>query len=153
MSDPKQFSSPSTFFTADHRECDALWSAFEAVVDRGDDAAANTAWVAFRAAMLRHFAFEEDVLFPAFEAATGMTQGPTAVMRMEHTQMRGLMEEMQRAAASGDFEAVADHGDTLLMLTQQHNVKEERMLYPMTDRVMGAGWDGLVAQLEDHPKR
>ena len=151
MSDFGQFDSASSFFTADHRDCDSKWSLFEAAVEAGDDAKAGPLWAQFKASMLRHFAFEEDVLFPAFEAATGMTQGPTAMMRLEHTQMRGLMAEMQAAADAGDFETVADHGDTLLMITAQHNLKEERMLYPMTDRT--TDWAAVKAGLGSHPQR
>ena len=38
--------------------------------------------------MERHFQMEETVLFPTFEEISGMRQGPTQVMRMEHQQMR-----------------------------------------------------------------
>ena len=34
--------------------------------------------------MERHFLMEETVLFPTFEDISGMRQGPTQVMRMEH---------------------------------------------------------------------
>ena len=30
-----------------------------------------------------------------FEEVTGMTQGPTMVMRMEHSQMRGILEDLK----------------------------------------------------------
>lgn len=73
-------------------------------------------------------------MFPAFEAATGMTQGPTQVMRMEHRQMRGLMAQMQQAWAERDGEAFAGAAETLLILMQQHNMKEENILYPMCDQ-------------------
>lgn len=146
MVQPTQFDRVSTFFTADHRACDAHWSAFEAAVEAGDTARAGQIWPTFKAAMLRHFAYEEEVLFPAFEAATGMTQGPTAVMRMEHGQMRGLMNQMQALIDAGDLEAAFDHGDTLLMLTGQHNMKEERILYPMSDQRVA--WAALTPQLE-----
>ena len=36
-------------------------------------------------------------------------------MRMEHTQMRGVLDQMAQAAKSGDFGAVVDHGDTLML--------------------------------------
>ena len=48
----------------------------------------------FQDALLHHFAMEEEVMFPAFEARTGMTQGPTAVMRSEHRQMTDLLNRM-----------------------------------------------------------
>ena len=34
-------------------------------------------------------------MFPIFEEVTGMTQGPTMVMRMEHSQMRGILEDLK----------------------------------------------------------
>jgi hemerythrin-like domain-containing protein len=38
---------------------------------------------------------EEKVMFPTFEEVTGMTQGPTMIMRMEHDQMRQLLNALQ----------------------------------------------------------
>ena len=147
MNDPAN-TGLSGFFTADHRHCDELWTHGEAAVDAGDDAAAGLAWRNFAKAMARHFEMEEEVLFPAFEEATGMHRmGPTFVMRQEHKQMRGVIREMAGAAASGDWELVCDHGDTLLMLIQQHNVKEEGMLYRMAEMHLGHMWADLHGKL------
>lgn len=134
------------FFTADHHACDELWAAVEAAADAGDGARVEAAFAAFDTALRRHLAMEEDVLFPAFEQATGMTMGPTRVMRIEHQQMRGLLDQMA-AAASRDHGALVDQGDTLMMLIQQHNVKEEGMLYPMCDAHLGKTWEGIASRL------
>ncbi len=87
-------------------------------------------------------------MFPAFEQATGMTSGPTAVMRMEHEQMRGLLDQIAAAIPAGDYQGVLDLGDTLLMLVQQHNQTEEGMLYPMADSALASEWGSLRAQAE-----
>lgn len=138
----------SAFFTPDHRRCDELWSAVEAAWGAGDAARADAAWKAFEAAMLRHLAMEEEVLFPALEEGTGMRgMGPVAVMTHEHGQMRALLARMASAAREGDFDGVLDHGDTLMMLIQQHNVKEENILYPTADEVLHARWAELAAKL------
>ena len=134
------------FFTADHRACDALWAAVEAAAEAGNATAAKAAFAAFDAATRRHFDMEEQVLFPALEEATGMTAGPTRVMRMEHEQMRGLLSQMATVASS-DLDALVEHGDTLLMLTQQHNVKEEGMLYPMATGQLRAQWPDIARKL------
>lgn len=134
------------FFTDDHRACDDLWAAVEAAGEKGDGAALSAAFATFDQAMRRHLAMEEEVLFPAFEEKTGITMGPTRVMRMEHDQMRGLLAQMAQAAAS-DPESVLDHGDTLLMLIQQHNMKEEGMLYPMCDGHLRQGWGEIAGRL------
>ena len=43
-----------------------------------------------------------------------------------------------------------DIGDTLLMLIQQHNIKEEGMLYPMAENVLAGHWTKLASLLEEY---
>lgn len=135
-------------FAADHGRCDDLWAEVEAAVEKGDAASVAAAWHSFDRAMRRHFRMEEEVLFPAFEAATGMADaGPTHVMRSEHAQMRAVLDQMATAAERQDHQELADLGDTLLMLIQQHNAKEEGMLYPMSERALADRWPELREQL------
>jgi hemerythrin-like domain-containing protein len=135
------------FFTNDHRACDELWAAVEAAAEAGDATAAQAAFAVFDAAMRRHFDMEEQVLFPALEEATGMTMGPTRMMRMEHEQMRGLLSQMATTASS-DLDALVEQGDTLLMVTQQHNVKEEGIVYPMAAGQLRAQWPDIARRLD-----
>ena len=141
----------TTFFEQDHRDCDARWVDVEELLDTQDIDAARPAWVKFDTGMRRHIAMEEEVLFPAFESATGMGGGgPTAVMRTEHKQMIGLLDQIGAAIDSEDAEQAMDTGDTLLMLIQQHNIKEEGMLYPMAENVLAGHWAKLVTLLEEY---
>lgn len=140
-------SNASQFLTQDHRTCDTEWIDVEAAADRGDVAATRAAFDTFDKAMHRHFEFEERTLFPALESATGMTGfGPTTVMRNEHEQMRRVLTSMSAALEKGDTRGVLDQGDTLLMLVQQHNIKEERILYPMADQRLGGQWSELKSR-------
>lgn len=152
MSRPGEHPAPKAFFTSDHRECDALWSSVENAINDGDEAKARSAWEKFETMMRRHFRMEEEVLFPAVEDATGMPAdaGPTAVMRSEHSQMRGLLDQMAAAMRAGDLRDVLDHGDTLLMIAQQHNLKEESVLYPMCDDALGEHWGSIAGKLESY---
>ena len=135
----------AAFFTEDHQRCDDLWAAVEAAEGTAGFAAAFSA---FEAAMRRHLAMEEEVVFPAFEDATGMhNMGPVAVMRHEHEQMRGVLAQMEAAASSGDHADCVAQGDTLLMLIQQHNLKEEGVLYPMMEAHLGPQWPALRERL------
>jgi hemerythrin-like domain-containing protein len=144
-------SSLAEYFTQDHRDCDARWADVEELLDKTDAEASREVWKKFDDSMRRHLAMEEDVLFPAFDARSGMGGGgPTAMMRMEHQQMRGLLDQIDLAIQSGDAEEALDLGDTLLMLIQQHNVKEEGMLYPMATNILGAEWTSLAKQLEQY---
>jgi hemerythrin-like domain-containing protein len=123
----------SSILTQQHRACDQRFAACEAAVRGKDWNTLTTAFAAFSETLERHFTLEENVLFPAFEEATGIVQGPTTVMRMEHQEMRELLEDMHKAARRQDRNQFLDLGETLLILNQQHNMKEENMLYPMFD--------------------
>lgn len=126
------------YLSDDHGHCDHLFAEAENTVAAGDWGAADQAFAVFKADTLRHFAREEELLFPAFEARTGMTGGPTAVMRDEHDQMRDALDAMAAAVASHDQPAYLSLSETLLMLMRQHNMKEERILYPMADQALEA---------------
>ena len=137
------------YFTSEHRRCDGGWADVEAVADAGDAAATAEHWTRFRDSLLRHLAMEEQLLFPAVEAATGMANaGPTQVMRMEHEQMRGVLAQMSAAVERGDSDELIDQGDTLHILIQQHNMKEEGMLYPMAEHALQADWPELRGRLD-----
>ncbi len=124
--------------TTDHRACDEEWGLVEGAA--GDPEALAAAFALFDAHIRLHLLMEEEVLFPEIERATGMSgMGPTAIMRSEHTQMRGVLNAMKQALADGDVDELLDQGDTLLMITQQHNAKEEGVLYPMAAQVLPAG--------------
>ena len=130
-----------------HRHCDEFFLAAEQAAQRGDMAACRARLAQFAAELEQHLSLEEQSLFPRFESATGMTAGPTAVMRMEHGQMRQLVEEMQAFAGNGDAAGFLASADTLLILMQQHNLKEENVLYPMLDRVLAGERDTLLAPI------
>lgn len=140
------------WFRQDHRDCDTRWAETEALLQEGTGEA-EAAWRRFEAALLRHLEIEERILFPAVESATGMQAGgPTAVMRSEHTQMRGVLEHMRQAMAQSDFAHALEQGDSLFLLLQQHNVKEEGVLYPMAERALGPEWATLRARIAaEHP--
>jgi hemerythrin-like domain-containing protein len=136
------------FLTDDHRYCDESFVAAERLVVEGRWEEADRRCGEFADAIGRHFAREEDLLFPAFEAATGMTTGPTVVMRMEHQQIRQMLRSLQDALARRDRNDCLGLTETLLMLMQQHNAKEENVLYPMSDRVLGSRGADLVADMQ-----
>lgn len=135
--------------TDDHRHCDDLLAEAEKAAGNGDGAAALTALEEFRQAVLAHFGVEEEVLFPAFEVQTGITQGPTQVMRMEHVQMRSLMDLAVDAAKAGDLDEYLGQVETLVIMMQQHNMKEENVLYPMCDMHLVGQADALVGRIRE----
>lgn len=130
-----------------HTHCDDLFSAAEEAAQKGDWGACEESQTRFSAELLAHLAAEESLLFPAFENATGMRHGPTQMMRLEHEQMRDLVGQMNAALAARDRDAFGGAAETLLILMQQHNMKEENILYPMCDQALAGQVDALGAEL------
>ncbi|WP_367398035.1 hemerythrin domain-containing protein [Azonexus sp. R2A61] len=137
-----------SLLTDDHKHCDDLFAAAEQAAGQ-DVAAAKAAFARFREAMLAHFTGEEEILFPAFEARTGMRMGPTQVMRSEHAQMRELMDDAVDLLAAGKSDDFLGQAETLLIMMQQHNMKEENVLYPMCDQHLAGDAEALGRQLRD----
>ncbi len=136
----------SSFLVNEHNHCDELFAAAENAVADRDWPRAATAFQQFEESTLRHFAHEEDVVFPAFETQTGMRGGPTQVMRGEHQQMNQVFTAMREALAKQDGNGYLGLSETLLMLMRQHNLKEENILYPMADQALSDQADALLAQ-------
>lgn len=96
----------------------------------------------------RHFQMEERVMFAEFEQKTGMTQGPTAMMRQEHEQMRGLLKQLLDAIEENNKDKFFGTTETLMILLQQHNMKEEQMLYTMAQQHLSAESDRIVEMMD-----
>lgn len=86
-----------------------------------------------------HHGKEEDILFPALEAA-GMPRegGPIGVMLHEHTLGRGLIRDMDGALTgnAGPRSFIAPALAYIELLTQ-HIAKENKVLFPMAERLLG----------------
>ncbi|MGE0738639.1 hemerythrin domain-containing protein [Sulfurimonas sp.] len=131
------------FLTEDHGRCDELFAKMEDAVTQSIENA-KEAYDAFAEATERHFQMEERVMFLEFEQKTGMTQGPTAIMRHEHAQMRNLLAQMGKAIEAKDKDKFFGNSETLMILMQQHNMKEEQMLYTMAQQHLSAEADRIV---------
>ena len=139
------------YFAAGHRACDEVFATAEDAAQTGDLAGCQARFQQFHAAIERHFQQEEQGLFPAFEQASGNTMGPTRVMRLEHQQMRETLAGISNALAGGDLEEFLGQAETLLILMQQHNIKEEQMLYPMCDRALGSAAGAVIQAMQGLP--
>ena len=148
MAEPE--SGPITFFTEDHRRCDSTWGEFEEHVASGDDAAAQGSWKAFHDQLLLHLQMAAAGVCPAFVGAWARPGGPPAVLGQVQAPLGGRGAQMAGAANGGDLQRVLDQGDTLLMLIQQHNAKEEAMLYPMTERALAGRWSEIAQKLRGY---
>lgn len=124
----------SDLYQPHHRRCDDLFAEAEAAASDGKWDAAREATARFAKLLEAHLSSEEGTLFPALEQATGMRGGPTAVMRSEHQHMRAMVKSLEGAVERKAKDDYLGTSETLLVLMQQHNMKEEHILYPMCDR-------------------
>ena len=137
------------FMAQSHLLCDAEFERAERLATAGDWDGAAAAFARFKTLVLQHFDAEETLLVPAFEEKSGMRMGPTQVMRGEHVQMRQLMDAASTALAEKDGDDYAGFAETLLIMMQQHNLKEENVLYPMCDQFLNDPASAVLAQLQE----
>lgn len=136
------------FMQKDHRACDEIFVQAEQSAAAKDLETTREQFAHFKEETLRHFEREESVLFPAFENRSGNTQGPTVVMRMEHQQMRELFNRLDEALEKGDLKAFLGIDESLMIMLQQHNMKEEQMLYPFCDRTLENDTPHIIDQMK-----
>lgn len=140
------------FMRDDHRACDHLYTEAEnALAEKKVDEAKNL-FDAFYQATNHHFDMEERELFISFEKRTGMMGGPTQMMRYEHQQLRSLLESMRLALSENRNDDFFGIGESMMIMLQQHNMKEEQMLYPMIDRALGEDGSLMIQTLREMEK-
>jgi len=138
----------SSLLSRHHRICDERLEHSAEAVGRSDWEVAARCFTSFRDELARHIRLEEDVLFPAFEKASGTTEGPTAVMRAEHARIASLLDELDRDLNARDADGFQSAYARFSILMSDHNRKEEQILYPACDRLLGRDLDAIVAHSE-----
>lgn len=119
----------------DHNRCERLFSELEISVNAGLWDRADATFLQFHGALDKHFEMEEKVLFAAFES-TAAGSGPTAILRNEHQQIRGIVAMLEYALTRRARNAFLGHSDTLYIMIHRHNAIEENTLYQMTDHIL-----------------
>jgi hemerythrin-like domain-containing protein len=138
----------SDYMNKDHKHCDDAFVRAEERAAAGDWVGLERDCGTFLREIERHIGIEEKLLFPAFDEETGMTSGPTETMRTEHEEMRGMFARMRAAIQAKDSAQYLETAQTLHLLLQQHNAKEETMMYPMLDESLGDEAQNLLTQIE-----
>ncbi len=139
------------YYSDDHDRLDGLFRRFQEL-KRADTPSAKQLFAQFKAGLERHIVWEEEILFPLFEARTGMCGcGPTAVMRLEHQQIKQHLAEIARRLGRDEL-AIESEEDALLGVLGMHNEKEENILYPIIDQVVTEQErDEVFARMEQTP--
>ena len=130
----------SEYFERDHRRLDAVLLQVGQLVCDGAFADAAKRFAEVQCALSRHIDVEEPVLF--WET---LPARPTAAMQAEHVEIRRLTDAVAVAIEGRDAESCARSLGLLADMLLMHNIKEERVLYPMAEEA--AGWRGRRAEL------
>ena len=127
----------TAYYEEDHDRLDELFKTFQ-ISKRSDFTKAKEAFKEFKVGLQRHIVWEEELLFSIWEEKTGMIEdGPTPMMRHEHSQIRQLLDAIHQKVEGNNLETDQDE-QALLNLLSSHNRKEERALYPAIDNVTNA---------------
>lgn len=134
----------------DHDRLDDLESRAFKARERGDFSEAKALYAVFAFGLRRHIRFEEEILFPEFESRLGLSSamGPSAVMRDEHREILECLARIERSIGDG-ASAIESVRHTLHSVLGNHNLKEEHIVYPGTDKAMSPlERDALVARVQ-----
>ncbi len=107
-----------------------------------------------------HHLKEEDILFAEMEAF-GMPRngGPVGVMLSEHEMGRRFTKAMTQAAEdyekgnNGAAKAFAENARNYVGLLSQHISKEDGILYPMANQMLGDMDDQIMEQFDEKKSR
>ncbi|MEH6343596.1 MAG: hemerythrin domain-containing protein [Bermanella sp.] len=96
----------------------------------------------FKRGLMRHIHWEEGVLFPIFERESRISNGPTRIMKEEHSEMSNVLNSIEDTLDHHiDLEKLVALGNCL----DEHNLKEKRILYPSIDRMLDKDTQEMIA--------
>jgi iron-sulfur cluster repair protein YtfE (RIC family) len=130
----------------EHREIDEGIDAF--VAGSPSDESGRQRLRQAISALRRHIYLEEEFLFPPLREA-GLI-APIFVMLREHGQMWNTLDALEGELETGTPAVVARLCRQLMVQLQHHNPKEERVLYPQADHVLGAPASAELREFLDH---
>lgn len=117
-----------------HRRCDALFAAArQAAIDLA--AAQLVARVAeLRDALLGHFRYEEEHVFPLYEQHSGAAS--TESLRAQHDDMRAILWVLATASAEDERARYCADLEELQAIFDTHAADEEGRMYPLFEKLL-----------------
>jgi hypothetical protein len=117
-----------------HRRCDALFSvAREAAAAAGPGLAARVSEL--REALLSHFRYEEEHVFPLYEQASGL-EGATEWLCAQHDDMRGMLWILGTISPEAERSRYQTELAALQAAFDAHAADEEKRMYPVFERLL-----------------
>lgn len=102
-------------------------------------AVASMDWIKAQAVLIQsaistHAQLEDELLFSAIDQHLG-PGGPVAVMRMEHEEIESTLNAIPEIQ---NIETISSRMLHAIQVARQHFMKEEQILFPLADQVLGS---------------
>jgi len=125
----------SRALAAHHRHCEGLFASARRVAADGDWATLTAAVGALREAILEHFRYEEERLFPLYEETSG-EEGATEPFCAQHDDMRAALWVLATITPADEPQRYRAELSALQAAFDAHAAEEERRMYPLFERML-----------------
>jgi inorganic triphosphatase YgiF len=125
----------SRTLAAHHRLCEELFAAARRAAGAADWSALPGCVNTLREALLEHFHYEEDRLFPLYEESSG-NEGATEKFCAQHDDMRATLWVLATLSPSDDRQRYRAELAELEAAFDEHAAEEERRMYPEFERLL-----------------
>jgi hemerythrin-like domain-containing protein len=132
----------------EHSLYEYLIASCQEAAETEDWASVSQSFDEFVTHLKRHMALEEEVLYPAYEAAPEAPQGPTMALREEHDRIARLVRDLSLLLRTRDSEQTLESLVYLENLLIKHHEKEEDIFLPMASHILRDRREELLRQLE-----
>ena len=120
-----------------HRHCDDLFATARRAANGAQPGELVQRVNALREAMLSHFRYEEEHIFPLYEQASGL-ESATEWLRAQHDDMRALLWWLGATSPEAEPRRYAEQLAELQEAFDTHAADEERRMYPVFERLLRA---------------
>lgn len=118
-----------------HRGCDRLFAAARDAAGGREPAALAARVNALREAVLAHFRYEEEHLFPLYEQSSG-EEAATEWLRAQHDDMRAMLWTLGTLSPEAEPQRYRAELAALQEAFDTHAADEERRMYPLFERML-----------------
>lgn len=124
------------FYSDDHDRLDGLFATYRRLKDTQAEKA-KEAFGKFKIGLEQHMAWEEAILFSEYNVRAKLTEedSETVDLLAEHEQIRDYVEAVWSKAQKSDSRT-GKEVDRLSRLLTEHNVAEEKGIYPKLDALL-----------------
>ena len=118
-----------------HRRCDALFAAAREAAASARPQVLVARVGELREALLSHFRYEEEHVFPLYEQASGL-EGATEWLCAQHDDMRGMLWLLGTISPEAERDRYQAELAALQAAFDAHAADEEKRMYPVFERML-----------------